>query len=60
MSERASQERVEKVITMIVSGGELWATKGIKFDAIPRRVTAAIHREQMTVTPYGNPDWRIT
>jgi hypothetical protein len=34
--------------------------KAIKADATPRRVTAAIHREWMTVAPYGNPDWRMT
>ena len=34
--------------------------KGLKADAPPRRVTAAIHREWMSVAPYGNPDWRMT
>ena len=41
----------EKVSTTIVSGGELWATKGIKVDTTPRRVTAAIHREWTSVAP---------
>ncbi len=50
----------EKASTTIVSGGELWAIKAIKADAIPRRVTAAIHREWVTIAPYGNPDWRMT
>ena len=50
----------EKVSTTIVSGGELWATKGIKVDTTPRRVTAAIHREWTSVAPYGNPDRRMT
>jgi hypothetical protein len=50
----------EKANSTIVSGGELWGMKGLKADATPRRVTAAIHREWMTVAPYGNPDWRMT
>jgi hypothetical protein len=38
----------EKVSMTIVSGGELWGTKGIKIDTTPR-----IHRERTSVAPYG-------
>src|SRR5262249_55765812 len=50
----------EKVSTTIVSGGELWATKGIKGDTTPRRSPAGIHCEWTSVAPYGNPGWRRT
>jgi hypothetical protein len=50
----------EKASATIVSGGELWGMKGIKADATPRRVTAAIHRQWVTVAPYGDSDWRMT
>jgi hypothetical protein len=50
----------KRVSATILSGGELWAAKGIKVDAIPRRVTAGIDRAWTTVAPYDNPDWRMT
>jgi hypothetical protein len=50
----------KRVSATIVSGGELWAAKGIKVGATPRQVTAAIDRAWTTAAPYGNPDWRMT
>jgi hypothetical protein len=50
----------EKVSATIASGGELWGMKGIKEDSTPRRVTADIRREWVSVAPAGNPDWRLT
>jgi hypothetical protein len=50
----------ENVGATIVSGGDLWPTKGITVDSTPRRVSAAIHREWTAVAPYGSPEWRMT
>lgn len=44
----------------IVSGGELWATKGITTDVNPRSITAKTQEEYTTVTPYGAPDFVMT
>src|SRR4051812_23014754 len=50
----------QTVSATVVTGGEMWATKGIEMDAFARRAIAAIHEEWSTVTPYGNPDWTMT
>jgi hypothetical protein len=50
----------DKVSVTVVTGGELWAMKGIQMDAFARRASAAIHEEWSTVTPFGNPDWTMT
>ncbi|MFK0113795.1 hypothetical protein [Streptomyces sp. NPDC091217] len=40
----------------IVSGGELFAAKGLPQDPEPRRMTVSLHREHASVRPFGAPD----
>src|SRR6185295_3691780 len=48
----------EKVEATIVSGGGLFALKGIIQDSTPRRMTAWLHEERSSVSPFGAPDQR--
>ena len=48
----------EKVNATIVSGGGLFAMKGVPQDATPRRMTVWLHEERSSVFPYGGPDQR--
>ncbi len=50
--------RYNTVEATIVSGGGLFALKGILQDANPRRMTVWLHEERSSVTPYGAPDQR--
>jgi hypothetical protein len=47
-----------KVEATIVSGGGLFALKGILQDPSPRRMTVWLHEERSSVAPYGAPDQR--
>lgn len=49
--------RFETVSATVVTGGELWPSKGIVMDAFARRASAATGREWSSVTPFGNPGW---
>src|SRR5215468_8495701 len=42
----------------IVTGGGLWALKGLIQDAAPRQMTVSLHEEFASVTPFGQPNWR--
>ncbi|HEY1929226.1 MAG TPA: hypothetical protein VGG92_17320 [Caulobacteraceae bacterium] len=42
----------------IVSGGGLFALKGMPQDSAPRRMTVWLHEERSSVAPYGAPDRR--
>lgn len=42
----------------IVTGGKLWELKGQPQDAVPRRMTAALHHEWASVQPFGASDQR--
>jgi hypothetical protein len=48
----------EKVEATIVSGGGLFALKGVLQDSNPRRMTAWLHQERSSVLPFGAPDQR--
>ena len=48
----------EKVEATIVSGGGLFALKGVPQDSSPRRMTVWLHEERSSVQPYGAPDQR--
>jgi hypothetical protein len=48
----------ERVEATIVSGGGLFALKGVLQDPSPRRVTTWLHEERSSVMPYGAPDQR--
>lgn len=47
-----------KVQATIVSGGGLFPLKGLIQDDNPRRMTAWLHEERSSVTPFGAPDQR--
>jgi hypothetical protein len=51
-------ERHVKVEASIVSGGGLFALKGLPQDATPRRMTVWLHEERASVMPFGAPDQR--
>ncbi|MFF4352544.1 hypothetical protein [Streptomyces sp. NPDC001530] len=42
----------------LVSGGDLFALKGLPQDAAPRRMTVRLHEEHASVQPFGAPDQR--
>lgn len=50
--------RLSSVDATIVSGGGFFALKGIIQDAEPRRITASLHDQRLTLEPYGAPDQR--
>jgi hypothetical protein len=49
---------LKRVDATIVSGGGFFGLKGIIQDTDPRRVTAWLHEERMSLQPYGAPDQR--
>src|SRR5215470_5620867 len=44
--------------TQIVTGGGLWALKGLIQDAEPRQMTVSLREEFASVTPFGQANWR--
>jgi hypothetical protein len=48
----------EKVEATIISGGGLFALKGMRQDSDPRRMTVWLHEERSSVHPFGAPDQR--
>src|SRR5262249_45329791 len=46
------------VHAQIVTGGGLWALKGLIQDAAPREMTVSLREEVASVTPFGQPNWR--
>jgi hypothetical protein len=42
----------------IVTGGGLWAMKGLVQDRNPRAMTVSLHEQRASVAPFGQPDWR--
>src|ERR1043166_6227738 len=44
----------------IVTGGGLWALKGLTQDAAPRKMTVSLRKEFASVTPFGQPNWRTS
>lgn len=47
-------------LTQVVSGGYLWALKGIALDSAPRRMTSDFRRQRTRTEPFGDPDWHMT
>ena len=47
-----------RVRATIVTGGELFVTKGLPQDPTPRQMTVALHHEWASVMPFGAPDQR--
>ena len=50
--------KYQKVEATIVTGGGLFALKGILQDSTPRRMSVWLHEERSSVLPYGAPDQR--
>jgi hypothetical protein len=48
----------ERVDATIISGGGFFPLKGLIQDSSPRRMTAWLHEERSSVSPYGAPDQR--
>jgi hypothetical protein len=44
--------------TTIVTGGGLWALKGLIQDPKAREMRIALHEERASVAPFGKPEWR--
>ncbi|ODV43861.1 hypothetical protein AWV79_13250 [Cupriavidus sp. UYMMa02A] len=51
-------KRFSQVTATIVTGGGLWAMKGLVQDSAPRTMTVALHEQRASVTPFGEPNWR--
>ena len=51
-------ERYTEVKASIVSGGGLFALKGLPQDSDPRRMTVWLHEQRASVLPFGAPDQR--
>jgi hypothetical protein len=53
-------KRYTEVKASIVSGGGLFALKGLPQDSDPRRMTVWLHEQRASVLPFGAPDQRTT
>ena len=51
-------KKLNSLTATIVTGGGLWALKGLVQDSDPREMTVALHAEIASVAPFGQPDWR--
>ena len=47
-----------RLTAAIVTGGDLWALKGLDQDQDPRTMRIDLHREWASVEPFGKPDQR--
>jgi hypothetical protein len=47
-----------KLGVQIVTGGGLWALKGLIQDPLPRQMSVSLHEEFASVAPFGQPNWR--
>jgi len=48
------------VRAQIVTGGGLWALKGLIQDPEPREMTVSLREQFASVTPFGQPNWRTS
>jgi hypothetical protein len=48
------------VTTTLVTGGGLWAMKGLIQDRTPRTMWASRHEEHASVAPFGKAGWPDT
>jgi hypothetical protein len=48
------------VTARLVTGGGLWALKGLVQDPAPRTMTVSLHEQFASVTPFGQADWRTS
>ena len=54
----AQWNALQRVTVTAISGGGLFALKGMPQDPTPREQTVLLHSEFASVTPFGQPDWR--
>ncbi len=48
---------LDHVEATIVTGGKLWALKGLVQDPNPRRMRVHLHHQEASLKPFGEPDW---
>src|SRR5262249_54511199 len=48
-----------RVTITFVHGGQLYAIKGVQVDDMPRKLTASLHEEWVSIFPFGAPDWSM-
>jgi hypothetical protein len=61
LSAHGGRERwgeLNRVTATIVTGGGLWALKGLIQDPDPREMTVTVHEQVASVSPFGRSDWR--
>ena len=49
---------LQSLTVTAISGGGLFALKGVPQDPTPREQTVTLHEEAASVFPFGQPDWR--
>ncbi len=49
-----------RVTATVVAGGGLFPLKGLETDPNPREMTVTLHEETATISPFGQPDWRVS
>ncbi|HQU92537.1 MAG TPA: hypothetical protein PLK77_09585 [Pyrinomonadaceae bacterium] len=53
-------KKFEKVSSQVVSGGFLWAMKGIPIDNTPRTMMSEFRRQWSCTDPFGEAEWHMT
>ena len=48
-----------RVSATIIAGGGLLPMKGLEADTNPLEVTVTPHEESASISPFGQPDWRM-
>ena len=56
----ARWNQLKSVKARIITGGGLWALKGLIQDPAPREMTVSLHEQFASVTPFGQPGWRTS
>ncbi len=56
----ARWRKLKGLSSTIVTGGRLWAIKGIELTPEPRTATTDFHRQRTTIAPFGGPEWTMT
>jgi hypothetical protein len=54
----ARWQSLATVQATIVTAGGLWGTKGVPHDLSPRTVRASLHKQLVSILPFGAPDQR--
>src|SRR5260221_1201023 len=48
-----------KLTATVVAGGGLLPMKGLEADTNPLETTVTLHQESASISPFGQPDWRM-